>query len=149
MIKKPLNTTKFIPLLILATVVILLFFINNTDPLEVSINRDDSFFWDFDIVDNQVQIQCFVTLINNTDTDKTVTITGHFPDDVENGLLKEADLTAVDENGETAKFVVSADSEQPFEVIFIGQCGGGNTKHDKNLPDIDITVIDSDESESN
>ena len=145
--KKPPNTTRFAPLLLLGTVVILLYFVNNMKNIEVSVNKEDSFFWSYDIVDNQVHIECYITLKNNTETDKTVTITAHFPNDVENRLLKYADLVAVDENGETAKFVVPAGVEQPFEVIFVGEWCGGNEKNDKLLPNLDITII-SEESES-
>ena len=102
--------------------------------------EDSSSFVDFSVKDENVYIDCYITLKNNTNKQKTVYIKGDFTDDVEGRLLKDAELYVYD--GEKREFVIEPNSETRFDITFVGEFGGTNVKQDRLLPKITIEEKD-------
>jgi len=108
---------------------------------EVTLIEKDSWFSDFEVVGDKVNIKCYVTLLNTFDEDKKVTLSAVFPDDVKLGLLKEEKLFAKDSKGEKAEYTLLYGFRSGFYVTFVGDFGGVNMKHDRLLPEIEVTVV--------
>jgi len=100
-----------------------------------------SFFNDFSIENNQVNIRCLISFMNNTNTIKKIMIVGFFDEDVKGGLLKENKLFGYYNNNVIIELVPG---ENKFmEIIFRGEFGGRGVKHDRNLPKkMEIHIIE-------
>lgn len=123
-------------LLILGVVAKILF----TKPA-IHLTKPESYFSDFEVVGQQVNIKCYVTLKNTFNENKTVELAALFPDDVRFGLLQSSTLSGVHLDSLEGRFAVPAKSQKAFEVLFIGNFAGTNRKHDRLLPEIEIVIV--------
>ena len=96
----------------------------------------------FDIEKDKVNVNCHISLVNEFREEKKVTLSAFLPEDVKGGLLKEKEMKALDENGAEMVFILRANETTDFDVVFVGEFGGTNQKHDRNLPEIKITIVD-------
>ena len=108
----------------------------------VTLIKSKSYYSDFTVVDQKVTVKCYITLKNTYNVDKTVKLSALFPDDVKIGLLKSSELYAVDMDNTDIEFIIPKKSQKSFEVNFVGDFAGVNRKHDRLLPQINITIID-------
>ena len=107
----------------------------------IRIDEEKSYFSDFSIVDDEVQIVCYVTICNEYDTEKTVWIKGDFSDEVENGLLSEAELYAVDSENERCAYTLQPKEEKSVYVTFTGTFVGNAHMTSRLLPPITIEEV--------
>ena len=56
---------------------------------DVKLDKEKSCFSDFKIENDKVYIYCTLYIDNKSDTEKVISLTASFEEDVENGLLKE------------------------------------------------------------
>jgi hypothetical protein len=102
---------------------------------------EKSWFSDFSVADGLVTIRAVVTLKNAADADAAVSLTAEFTRDVQGVLLAEARLQGKNADGGTM-FQVPAKSAASFAVTFEGASGGAARKHNRLLPEIEVTVIE-------
>lgn len=114
----------------------------NGENNKLSVVEKDSYYSDFLVSDDMVEIECHITIKNDNDTNKTVNISTLMPADVTGGLLKESPIYALDESGNKIDFLIEKESEKSFEVTFIGEYGGTNKKQNKLLPEIVLEVVE-------
>ncbi len=108
---------------------------------KICIDKNESFFSDFEVANDKVFIKCHVTLANTFDTEKTVKLSARLPEDVTIGLLKNDEVKVLNEDGSEKEFALSPNVSNSFEVVFVGEYAGTNQKSDKNLPEIDIKIV--------
>ena len=107
--------------------------INNSKD-SIRLVADDSYFSDFEVKDDLVYIECFLTIENRGKADVSFTISADFNDDV-GRLLNEKTLYAMDSQGERQVFFLSAKATEKWILCtFIGTYGGTSQKADRNLP---------------
>ena len=109
----------------------------------IYIDAKDSHYVDYQIENDKVTIKCFVTIMNEYDVEKSVTLSASLPKDVELGLLKDERVRAQNEDGTDMVFILQPHSASSFDVCFVGDYAGTNQKSDRNLPEIDITIKES------
>lgn len=108
----------------------------------LSIVYQKSTFLDFYVVENKVNINCYVTIRNNSNKGAFVRLKALMPDEVKIGLLKEPVLYT--ENGvkNNEKLFVPNNTQKSFYVCFQGEFAGIEMKNDRLLPQIEIELID-------
>ena len=113
------------------------------DASSVVVQKDGSWFSDFEVVGEQVNFYCFLRLKNTGEQAQTVSIYGSFDADVHGGLVAESRLLAHDTSDlrETA-FYVPAGTEIDVKVVFSGTFAGTAVKHDRLLPELEIVPSD-------
>ncbi len=116
------------------------------EPEKITVIRESSIYRGFEVKGGYVMISCNFMLRNNTSETQRFKIKGFFKDDVKGGLLKEETIYANNAgfgvHGPLEyEFMLSPNFERSFEVTFIGESGGGEVKHDKLLPKIEIEYI--------
>ena len=107
----------------------------------IYIDEEKSYFSDFSVVDDEVQIVYHITICNEYDTEKTVWIKGDFADEVENGLLAEGVLYAVDSEKSRCAYPFQPHEEKNVYVTFIGTFAGNEHMKDRLLPPISIEEV--------
>ena len=113
------------------------------DASDVVVQKDGSWFSDFEIVDDQVNFYCFLRLKNTGEQAQTVSIFGNFDADVRGGLVTESRLLAHDTNDPRATaFYIPAGTEIDVKVVFTGAFAGTAEKHDRLLPALEIVSSD-------
>lgn len=134
---------KFIIIgIIIGVLLVISIVIINVNSIEkIYVQKDNSYFYDFSVENNKVYIKCSITLKNTYKTDKTVRLFANMNDDVNSGLLKQAQIYALNEDGTKSIFTIKGNSKQTYDVIFVGDYAGTNKKHDRLLPDIKIEII--------
>ena len=108
----------------------------------IYVDENTSYFSDFEIEKDKVNVNCHISLANEFREEKKVTLSAFLPEDVKGGLLKEKEMKALDENGAERVFNLRANETTEFDVVFVGDFGGTNQKHDRDLPEIKITIAD-------
>lgn len=104
----------------------------------IYIDEKMSYFSEFNVVGDEVQIVCCVTICNTYDTEKTVSIRGDFSDEVENGLLTDGLLYSVDSDGLKSEYTLPPKEKQSFYVTFVGDFAGTEQMTSRLLPPIII-----------
>ena len=144
------NTVKKATAIVFAFMFILTCGCTQTDKgVTVSSN---SFFDKFIIKNDRVYMICYVEFVNDSDLKKTFSVRGESAEDAENGLLTAKnleffildtdDLSYVGEGNvedllkHSESMTVAAHSTVQYYVCFVGEHGGGDSKHDRNLPKI-------------
>ncbi len=107
----------------------------------VYIDENKSYLSEYKIVDNEVQFVCYVTICNTYSTDKTVLIKGDFSKEVENGLLSDGVLYAVDSNKDKCQYVLQPKEKKSFYVTFVGKFAGAEQMTSRQLPPISIEEV--------
>lgn len=86
-------------------------------------NSDKSYFVDFYTDDDRVYIECVLNIYNPNNTEAEIKISAIDNEDVEIGLLKSANLTAVDKENGKDSFRLSS-GENTVTVLFCGDYAG-------------------------
>ena len=107
----------------------------------IYIDKNKSYFSDFEVKNDKVYIKNYITFKNNFDTEKSVTLSTKLPDDVAIGLLRNEEVKALNDDGSETVFVLPPNGSKSFDVIFIGEYAGTNLKHDKSLSEIIIKIV--------
>ena len=108
---------------------------------DVQLNEEKSYYSDFKIENDKVYIYCTLFIENKSDTEKVISLKASFEKDFENGLLKEALVSCYLLDESTQKIRLQK-GENQFDVVFIGEYAGADKKHDRLLPEIEITEIE-------
>ena len=115
--------------------------IKNRETNPVRIDYQKSFFQDFDVENNIVNIKCYLYIYNVYEQDRKFYIRAKSSEDV-GKLLNNEDLI-INENGEEKVFELKANESSNIDVVFEGEFGGTNQKLDRELPnEIEIIYID-------
>lgn len=113
------------------------------DASDVAVQKDGSWFSDFEIVGDQVNFYCFLRLKNTGEQAQTVSIYGSFDADARGGLVTESRLLAHDtSNPRSTAFYIPAGEEIDVKVVFTGTFAGTAEKHDRLLPALEIVSSD-------
>ncbi len=100
---------------------------------KVSLDREGSYFDDFEIDGDKVYFVCYLNITNTFDEPVEIILKASSVAD-ENALLASAKMVAVDEDGNEMVFTVPAGSTELFRVTFCGDKGPADTKADRELP---------------
>ncbi len=113
---------KFISLIICA---VLLFSLSSCSVEKTPIldNSGKSYFVDFYTDDDYVYIECVLNIYNPNNTEAEVKISAIDNEDVEIGLLKNENLTAIDKESEKDVFRLKS-GENTITVLFRGDYAG-------------------------
>lgn len=101
--------------------------------------EDESYFCDFAIQDEHVEVTCFLTVQNETEEEAQIRILGDFSEDQASGLVLESSLPAKD--GEGNEIFTVFPGENTFHVTFVGTHGISDTRQDRLLPPIRIVPV--------
>ena len=96
-------------------------------------NSDQSYFVDFYTDDDYVYIECVLNIYNPNNTESEVKISAIDNEDVEIGLLKDADLTAVEKDSGKDIFRLKS-GEYKITVLFKGEYAGIYQITSRELP---------------
>ena len=129
---------KFLVLLCIVCMMLSLF---SCQVKDIKLNEEKSYFSDFKIENDKVYIYCTLFIENKSDTEKVISLKASFEKDVELGLLKEALVSGYSLDKGTQEFKLQK-GENQLDVVFIGKYAGADKKHDRLLPDIEITEIE-------
>ncbi len=121
-------------------IAIILLFNIKVDDLDIV--KDKSYFSDFYVKGEKVYIQCEITIKNSSSVNKAFKLNAIFKDDVELGLLKDENLKGYNQALTNNEFVIAKQSTSSMSVSFVGNFAGINKKHDRNLPEIVITIVE-------
>lgn len=113
---------KFISLLICA-VLLLSLASCSVEKTPILDNSDKSYFVDFYTDDDYVYIECVLNIYNPNNTEAEVKISAIDNEDVEIGLLKNENLTAIDKDNEKDIFRLKS-GENTVTVLFRGEYAG-------------------------
>ena len=131
----------FFIFLVMGVAIVLLCMCKKVNEDEVKLLKSESFFDKFDVKGDQVYLKCYLMIQNNSGEDKYVHLSANMEEDAANGLLKSPIVSGADKNGSDS-FLIKADSTKGYSVIFIGEYGGTLQKLNRNLPPIEIKVVD-------
>ena len=129
---------KFLAFLCIVSMILCLFSCQAED---IKLNEKKSYFSDFKIENDKVYIYCTLFIKNKSDTEKVISLNASFEKDVEIGLLKEALVSGYSLDESTQEFQLQK-GENQVDVVFDGESAGADKKHDRLLPDIEITEIE-------
>jgi hypothetical protein len=107
----------------------------------VTIEKTGSFFSGFEIRENKVYIKCELVVKNKNSVDKKVKLKAQFREDKNSRLLTEEYLTGFSSDYQTDTFTVNS-GDNRIIVYFIGDWGGFNQKHDRKLPNVNLSIVD-------
>jgi len=93
-----------------------------------------SFLSDFTVEGDVVKMNCYITLLNSDAEDHQVELRAYSPQDVRGGLLSEPEMLALE------RYLVPANGSASYDVTFEGVHGGGATKVNRLLPEIQIFI---------
>lgn len=96
-------------------------------------NSDQSYFVDFYTDDEYVYIECVLNIYNPNNTESEVKISAIDNEDVEIGLLKDADLTAIEKDSGKDIFRLKS-GENKITVLFKGEYAGIYQITSRELP---------------
>ena len=102
---------------------------------KITVDRDNSYFSDFEIDDGKVYFKCYITLESAYPEERQVLLVAVSHEDVANGLLKSPFLLT------QLSVSVPANGSISQEVTFIGQHNGGTRKHDRLLPEVRMIEV--------
>lgn len=128
-----------IAILIIIITCYLVFFNKN----KVIVIDEESFFDDFEIINDEVHIYCIVSLRNYGTNGKKIKILGDFQEEVNIGLLKERDLEAYFMEEASNAIVIEGNSTLKYvKIEFVGEYAGNAIMSNRLLPQIKIIEID-------
>jgi hypothetical protein len=116
------------------------FFVGCNDAKEIFVVDNQSFLLGFEIRDGNVYAKCRIVINNSSDKAQKIQLVGDFSKEVEQGLLRTAEIVASAEDYETDFFEVLP-GENKLIVYFIGENGTADTKPDRLLPPMEIIVL--------
>lgn len=108
---------------------------------KIYINKEESFYSDFKVLDGKVYVYCSLVIENSTGIEKNVSIKAFLKNDAKNGLLKEEIIEGFSIEENTKIFRLQKDINR-IDVVFIGDFAGEYKKYDRTLPNITIEVME-------
>lgn len=109
----------------------------------VTVMNKESFFDEYEIIDDEVHIYCMISLRNNSSKTKKVKILGDFQKEVDIGLLKENNLEAYFVEEASSVIVIDGNSTLKYvKVEFVGEYAGNAIMSNRLLPQIKVIEID-------
>lgn len=120
---------------------------NNTEGSNISILKDETCFFSYEIIDNQVIIKCRYTLINRTDEEKKIQLEGNFSSDKKLGLLVENILLAQYSTEDSNTVFTLKPGKTSINLCYVGTFAGTNEKTNRLIPDTKIIVCQDDPKE--
>ncbi|MBE6933130.1 MAG: hypothetical protein E7464_07115 [Ruminococcaceae bacterium] len=118
----------------------LLFSITACGKGPVYLVEEQSCFLDFTVDGETVEFRCHLCIQNELSNPQKVSLTGHFSEDMEAGLIQEESLLASDpEVPESTTFLLQP-GLNTLDVVFTGTFGGNHQKQDRLLPEISIEI---------
>ena len=122
----------FILLLLLFSSAI--FIVYNSNDNDIYINNDESFFSNYEIVDNKVNTYCELCIYNEFDCDKVI-------DNKNFGLLKESKMMGYLKGTDTSQITLKS-GKNIVSVNFIGDLGYTSQRINRLLPnEIIINIV--------
>lgn len=106
-----------------------------------TLKKDKSWFRDFEIVGDVVNLYCRVCIDNPSNAELLVQLVGDFRED--EGLVTQTLLTACHWDFQTTAYFFLEPGENSFDVVFSAPYGGIPVKHDRLLPPITILSADA------
>lgn len=150
-----MKTAKNLCVLLAIAVCLVLFAGCRTETETVTVSAE-SYFDKLIIKNGKVYMVCSVEFVNDEDKPLNITVKGESEEDVKNGLLTDGALEFRVLNTDSVSAVSEENIEQLLEpacpltleangaarycVCFIGSHGGGEQKHDRELPRIIISI---------
>lgn len=109
----------------------------------VTVINKESFFDEYEIIDDEVHIYCMISLRNNSSKTKKVKILGDFQKEVDIGLLKENNLEAYFVEEASSVIVIDGNSTLKYvKVEFVGEYAGNAIMSNRLLSQIKVIEID-------
>lgn len=143
MLNKRGRVYVMISLLMIAVAVIVTCYLIIFIRSKVVVIDDESFFDEFEVIDNEVHIYCVVSLKNNSSESKKVKLLGNFQEEVDIGLLKEDNLEAYFMEDASSTIVIDGNSTIKYiKVEFVGEYAGKAIMRNRLLPQIKVIEID-------
>lgn len=99
---------------------------------------DQSYFDDFEVIDNKVLIYCEICIQNNTNLNQEFFLKADFKEDKQCRLLKDRYLYACNDSNEKQLFYIGAKDTVYLNVTFVGEFGGNRRKANRLFPQIDV-----------
>lgn len=146
--KKAYMTKIALAVVIIAVAVIicsslLMNYLRSSAAGSVVILQEESFLNEFEVIDDEVHIYCTVSLKNNSSSQKTVKISGHFLNEVRNGLLKEDRLEANFIKEASDSITIEGNSTIKYvQIEFVGEYAGNSQMSSRLLPDMGVIEIE-------
>lgn len=109
---------------------------------DVRILEQESWFDTFYVKNDQVFIECSVTIQNRSHRDAYVKLSAELEADAKHGLLKSAVIPGFSKKGKD-HFLIKADSQKEYAVVFVGDFAGNPVKQNRDLPPIDMYMINN------
>ena len=101
---------------------------------EITIDYEKSYFLDFSVEGERVIIRCHYSIINHSNTNRSIQLQGDFQDDCDLGLVREGKLYARIDLEAESEIVVLLPGNNEVDVLFVGTYGGNNIKNNRLLP---------------
>ena len=129
------------PLLILVSSACSVLIDETRSDAEIFIREEQSWFSDFVVSEKIVTLKCHVCIENSTKETQTVCLLANFQEDVQTGLIKEAELLATSQNAPSNLLFLLQPGTNNFDIYFMGTFNGNFIKNDRMLPDIRIIKV--------
>lgn len=104
-------------------------------------DESKSSFSSFEIKEEKVYMYTSVTIVNQYNRDIKFRVNAKSQEDKENGLLKTEKLFGFDKNSMEKDFFIEENATANYEIVFIGESDGGDSKSNRTLPQIVIEEI--------
>ncbi|MEG2189596.1 MAG: hypothetical protein RRY08_07160 [Christensenella sp.] len=121
------------------------FAVEGNENAEFAVNAEESFFSEFKVDTNNVYFYCNIAVQNNGSEDVSFTLQATDNEDCKSGLLKDAEMSAIDiKTKELQVFNSKAGVSESYRVVFCGARGEQYPpqKLDRMLPEIiTLTVL--------
>ena len=103
------------------------------------IDKEQSFFSNFKIIDEKVYMKCELVIQNTYNINKNIKLTATSEKDKQSGLLTDDIMIGYDNNCQTDIFTIVPGTNK-LSVYFVGSFGGMEIKYDRLLPQIEIEL---------
>lgn len=128
-------------LAVLTTLCILVSCGNVTGAKELKVIDSKSYFSEYTVEEQTVNIKFCITIKNQTDTNVTFKLIGDFSKD-EGVLVKNRRIIAKEISTGEEKLSIQPKEEKTFELVFIDAYAGTNQKKDRLLPEISFEILE-------
>ncbi len=118
----------------------MLLYFSSVQQNKILINPSQSYLSHFDIQDGHVYFYCTLTIENHTSFPQYISMAALFSNDVDNGLLKNPLCDGYSQFNDSKVFLLQ-EGENILNVVFVGLHNGGTQKHDRTLPEIQISLL--------
>lgn len=114
------------------------YFINKSAVLQII--TSESSYLSYYVQNDKVYFSCKVTVINDKNDEEKFSLCAEMNDDYKSGLLKNPDIYAFS-NEKKEIFDMKPNTQQTYDVVFVGVYGGNLQEADNSLPQIEIISV--------